>query len=337
MLNRIYIEKDARSHPKTIQICKKFSGAAVIDCDHYSEVFNRKAQNFRLQKKLPGLILAKKNKNLVMPAPSEYSIGGDLNYYFSHMLNCIYDCRYCFLQGMFQSANYVLFVNYENYFEQIKTICKSQADNSCHFFSGYDCDSLAMEPVTGFMQYLLPKISDISNLLLELRTKSTQIRTLLNMPPIKNCVIAYSLLPDRLAKALDHKAPDISSRLTAARKLQNHGWNIGLRFDPLIFDDDLEETYKTFFSDIASKLDVEKIHSVSIGSFRLPADYFNKLSSYYPEDRLISSPFERSGKSVSYKKEVKKRLLSFCYKEICSYYPVKNIFPCEPLEQYMQS
>ena len=51
MLNRIYIEKDVKSHPKTIQICNKFNNAPVIDCDHYSEVFNRKAQNFRLQKK----------------------------------------------------------------------------------------------------------------------------------------------------------------------------------------------------------------------------------------------------------------------------------------------
>lgn len=335
MLNRIYIEKDVKSHPKTIQICNKFNNAPVINCDHYSEVFNRKAQNFRLQKKSPGLVLAHKHKNLVMPAPSEYSIGGDLNFYFSHMLNCIYDCRYCFLQGMYRSANYVLFVNYEDFYEQIKSICNSNADNSCHFFSGYDCDSLAMEPVTGFMQYLLPNISDIPNLLLELRTKSTQIRTLLDIEPINNCVIAYSLLPDRLAKALDHKAPDISSRLASARKLQDQGWNIGLRFDPLIYDTDLEKTYQTFFTDVANKLDVEKIHSVSIGSFRLPADYFNKLSSYYPEDKLFTSPFKHSGKSVSYKNDVKKRLLSYCYQEICSYYPLEKIFPCEALEQYI--
>ena len=62
MINRIYIEKEVASHHKTLQICNKFSNASVIDCDHYSEVFNRKAQNFRLQKKSPGLILAHKHK-----------------------------------------------------------------------------------------------------------------------------------------------------------------------------------------------------------------------------------------------------------------------------------
>ena len=40
------------------------------------------------------------------------------------MLNCIYDCNYCFLQGMFNSANYLVFVNYEDYFKEIEKIIK---------------------------------------------------------------------------------------------------------------------------------------------------------------------------------------------------------------------
>ncbi|SVD49612.1 uncharacterized protein METZ01_LOCUS402466, partial [marine metagenome] len=51
-----------------------------------------------------------------MATPEGYGIGGKNNYYFSHMLNCIYDCRYCFLQGMYRSAHYVLFVNYDEFF-----------------------------------------------------------------------------------------------------------------------------------------------------------------------------------------------------------------------------
>ena len=35
------------------------------------------------------------------------------------MLNCIYDCKYCFLQGMFRSANFVIFVNYESFMNEI--------------------------------------------------------------------------------------------------------------------------------------------------------------------------------------------------------------------------
>ena len=46
-----------------------------------------------------------------MNTPKDFTIGFKENYYFSHMLNCIYDCKYCFLQGMFNSANFVIFTN----------------------------------------------------------------------------------------------------------------------------------------------------------------------------------------------------------------------------------
>lgn len=233
MFNRLYIEKTILGEPLVKRIRERFPKANIIECDHYSEIFNKKAQNFRIQKLSSGLILAKKYNRYINPAPPEYGIGGDINFYFSHMLNCIYDCRYCFLQGMYRSANYVLFINYEDFLNEIKAVCNEHSNKSCHIFSGYDCDSLAMEPVTGFMQYLLPRISNLKNILLELRTKSTQIRPLLNMHPQKNCVIAFSLLPDQIAKALDHKAPDIDRRISAIKKLQAVGWQVGLRFDPL--------------------------------------------------------------------------------------------------------
>ena len=33
------------------------------------------------------------------------------------MYNCLFDCRYCFLQGMYNSSNFVIFVNYEDFFK----------------------------------------------------------------------------------------------------------------------------------------------------------------------------------------------------------------------------
>ena len=117
MTRLIYIEDAIADHPRTQRALAHFAGATRVRCKRFGEVFNPRAQNFRLQKRGPALLLARKHKNFVLPAPSGYAIGDGHNYYFSHMLNCVYDCRYCFLQGMFRSANYVLFVNYED-FEQ---------------------------------------------------------------------------------------------------------------------------------------------------------------------------------------------------------------------------
>ena len=115
MIDTIYVEEEIENHPRAKEVLKRFSRARRIPCGRFGEIFNRKAQNFRLQKLRPALILAKKFGRFVLDAPQSYGIGGEQNFYFSHMLNCIYDCRYCFLQGMYRSAHYVFFVNYEDF------------------------------------------------------------------------------------------------------------------------------------------------------------------------------------------------------------------------------
>ena len=82
MINTLYIEENVRHHPRTLTICERFPQARKIICERYGEVFNPKAQNFRLQKKNPALILAEKYKNFALPAPLGYGIGADKNYYF---------------------------------------------------------------------------------------------------------------------------------------------------------------------------------------------------------------------------------------------------------------
>ncbi len=134
MIETLYIEREIVNHPRSRLICQRFPNAKQILCERYTEVFNPKAQNFRLQKLRPAMILAKKFKNFVLKAPQGYSIGADHNYYFSHMLNCLYDCRYCFLQGMFQSAHYIVFVNYEDFQYEIQQTAQSVAESEIHFF-----------------------------------------------------------------------------------------------------------------------------------------------------------------------------------------------------------
>ena len=98
------------------------------------------------------------------------------NFYFSHLLNCLYDCRYCFLQGMYPSAHYVLFVNFDDFKRHIKEKTELSKEPSW-FFSGYDCDSLALESVTGFANFL-PFFRELPNAWIELRTKSVAIQSL---------------------------------------------------------------------------------------------------------------------------------------------------------------
>lgn len=331
MIDTIYIEEEITSHPRTASILSRYPDATIIYCKRYGEVFNRKSQNFRLQKKQPALILAKKHKGLVLPTPKQYGIGAKHNYYFSHMLNCLYDCRYCFLQGMFQSAHYVLFINYEDFIDEMESIQRSHSNESVHFFSGYDCDSLALDPLTNFIDEFLPAIEKKSNSLLELRTKSTQIRSLLKRKPIDNCIIAFSFTPDKIALALEHKTPSVVKRLQAIIDLQQAGWRIGLRFDPLIYTKDWSEDYKKLFDLLFGKINLDLLHSVSLGSFRLPRNYFRKLEKLYPDERLLASPLSEENNMIGYPDNIRDDMLTWCSDKICQHIPVEKFFPCHEM------
>ena len=293
-MDTIYVEEAVRDHPRAQAVLERYPRAAVIPCANYAEVFNPRAQDFRLQKKNPALIVAEKTGSLVLPTPPGYGIGPQRSFYFSHLLNCLYDCRYCFLQGMFRSANYVWFVNYEDFRDAIFSEMEkasAEGERAC-FFSGYDCDSLAMESVTGFGGEFIDHFRELPSALLELRSKSVGISCLREREAIDNVVVAFSLTPADVAAAVEHKAPPLRRRLDAMRELAEAGWKIGLRLDPLIDYADFRDGYRALVEDIFSIVPEAAVHSATFGPLRFPKEMLNRVTQLYPEEKLFAVPFE---------------------------------------------
>ena len=284
MIEAIYYEDQILDHPRTQEILKRHPQATLIPCNHYKDVFNPGRQSFRLQKQKPSLILALQTGSLIHPVPATYGIGGNRNFYFSHLLNCLYDCRYCFLQGMFPSAHYVLFVNYDDFQDQIIRKTRESANEPSWFFSGYDCDSLALESITGFADCFLPFFAKHPNAQLELRTKSVNLKVLEMTDPLPNVITAFSFTPEEISNQLEHRVPSISSRIRAMTKVARSGWSVGLRIDPLIDCVDFEERYRSLFEKLFANLPPDSVHSVSLGTFRVPVSYFKKMEKLYPEE-----------------------------------------------------
>ncbi|NND92765.1 MAG: DNA photolyase [Granulosicoccus sp.] len=326
-MDTIYIERSVLSHPRALRICNRFPDARHITIERHSDLFNARSQDFRQQKKNPSLILAYKAGKRVHATPPGYHIGGQHNYYFSHMLNCIYDCRYCFLQGMYQSANHVVFVNSEDFMTDIRSTAGQHSADSW-YFSGYDCDSLALDPVTQFVDDCLDHFSELPNAWLELRTKSTQIRPLLKRAALPNVVVAYSVSPQPIIAAEEHGTPSLAKRLDALGRLQAHGWKIGLRFDPLLHADNFNDLYGEMFDTVFRQLDMSAVHSVSLGVFRLPRGFHKRLVRLYPDARLLAAPIEQRGAMMSYPEATTDAMRSFCLARLKTAIRPEQLFPC---------
>ena len=334
MVDIVYVEKDIAQHPISLNILQRYKRATVVTIDKYSEVFNPANQNFRVQKRNPAMILARKGGVKIMSAPEEYEIGGDQNFYFSHMLNCVYDCQYCFLQGMYRSANYLLFVNYEEFANDLRSHVANNDSKNPWYFSGYDCDSLALEPMTGFANYFLAVFaeSEMAKATLELRTKSTQIRSLERHAEqygaAKNVIIAFSLNPDEVIQSVEALTPSLDKRLTAITKLQSQGWKVGLRFDPIVWHDSFEESYRGFFKKVFSQVNASQLDSITLGAVRLPKTFYKTMLKQMPNEWLFKAGVQINSENMaSYQPSIEKQMLNFCSKEIELYYS-------EPIHTY---
>ena len=328
MIETIYVEKIIKEHPRTKLILSKLKKAKTIEIDRYGEIFNKRNQNFRIQKNNPNLILAFKNEGYVLPTPEGFGVGSSKNYYFSHMFNCIYDCRYCFLQGMYSSANYVIFVNFEDFDKEIEAVIQDNKDKKITFFSGYDCDSLALENLTGFAKHITNIFAKYPDVDIEFRTKSVQTEPFTSIEPLNNVIVAYSLMPNLMSKVLDNKTPSILKRINTMSHLAAKGWKICLRFDPLIHGKNWEKLYKELLENIYNTIPSHSIHSVSFGPLRFPKEMFKDIFKLYPETPLFSGPLSQHKDVVSYDLKIEEEMTSFCSNITQNYIDKSKIFNC---------
>ncbi len=275
----IYVEDSILEHENTKLIISKIKNPVIINIKNYLEIFGRKKQDFLLQKENPSLILAKKYNNFIYPNPPYcQNFGYKNSYYISMVLNCLFDCKYCFLQGMYDSGHLVIFVNIEDYVNELAKI-KPPA----MVFLSYDTDLLAIENLTGFIHKIYNFSDRLKGIVLEIRTKSSNFKVIEDLKSLSNIVLAWSLLPDELIKIFEAKTPPLIERLKAICKALEKGWKVRLCFDPLIFLKDSLTYYEKMINTICQHIDVNKVFDISLGNFRMNKDYLKKAKSLRPE------------------------------------------------------
>ena len=142
----IYVEQGIASHPRTGKILSRFPDAEIIPVSAYTDVFNRPHQNRRLQQNSQALILAEKKGTRLYPAAPVCQDFGHAFQVCSCVLNCVFDCDYCWLKGMFDSAYLVVFVNWEDFFQEAETLLSA---SPLYLSLAYQCDLVPLEPWLG--------------------------------------------------------------------------------------------------------------------------------------------------------------------------------------------
>ena len=322
--SHIYVEKSVRDHMRTQKILAKYPAAEIIEIDHYKDVFCRSRQSYQFQHCTQKLILAARQGSLLYEgAPVCQSFGNQYFYYTSCMMNCVFDCEYCYLKGMYPSANIVVFVNLEDIFIEAEQVLKRHPLYLC---VSYDTDLLATEQIVGYAQEWCVFAAKHENLKIEIRTKCANKSYVRSAVPIPQVIYAFTLSPQAVIETFEHHTPSLTERLSCVAELLQKGCPVRLCFDPMIYMPDWKQHYGEMLDQVFHTIDLEKIVDVSVGTFRISQDYLKNIRKQEPDSAAIWFPFQKENGYCHYPNELMEQMECFLTERLAEKISREKIF-----------
>jgi spore photoproduct lyase len=160
------------------------------------------------------------------------------------------------------------FVNHEDLLGELEEVFSTNPSNTFRVGTGELTDSLALDDFLPYSETLIPFFNRQSNAVLELKTKSDQVKNLLKQDDASNVIISWSLNPPEIAEREEKGTPGTLQRLNAARLCADKGYRIGFHFDPVILFPGWEAAYADLIDLMFQNVPAKQIEWVSLGGFR---------------------------------------------------------------------
>lgn len=306
--SRIYIEPRVGEFPLGRSLLEKFSRADIVEIGHYKDVFNRPRQDWSLQRASRSLILAVRDDKFIYDgSPYASPFGHERFFYNTLVLNCLYDCDYCYLQGMFPSSHVVVFVNQQDFKD---CVTEKAQDGPLYLCISYDTDLLAFEGLFGLCSEWYRYVEMNPNVTVELRTKSANKQLMRKLPPLPNFVLAWTLSPDSVISQYEKDTPPLKARLDAVKMALEKGWKVRICIDPILYVEDWEDVYQELVDQIARSVDMSLVFQFSLGVFRMNNGYLKKIRRRGRTSSVLYDDFVVEKGASSYSAEVGQRLVA---------------------------
>ncbi len=200
--------------------------------------------------------------------------------------NCPFECSYCFLQNYLNDGVTKVVKDVTELMDEVTEKIRKEPERLFRIGTWELGDSLALEPGTGQAAELIREFSSLENAVLELKTKSDSVDSILEIDHRNRTVISWSLNAEQVISSEEHGTASLEKRIEAIHKVSQAGYLVGLHFDPMILHDGWEKGYANLVDNVFSAVHPDRIAWISIGSLRFNPEMKKKIENNYPESRL---------------------------------------------------
>ena len=206
-------------------------------------------------------------------------------------INCPMDCSYCFLQSYMNQPSLRIYTNLHEELEIIGDYIDKSQDKIFRIGTGEFTDSLALDDLTGWTEFLLPFFSRRKNCILELKTKVSSVQSLLKSKFREGIVIAWSLNTSHVIAEEEQRTAPLEERILAARECQKNGFLLAFHFDPLIHSSKWREGLDEAVELLEKYIDPKSVIWISLGSFRYMPSLKWAIKRRFPRTEIFNGEF----------------------------------------------
>ena len=177
---------------------------------------------------------------------------------FGSMTGCPHGCQYC-REG--KTGNHIaVALNLEEYMEEVvgPTVERRPAQK-CFRMIGWGADHITFEPEYGFFELVTRKLSEYPERYAYFHTASANVDWIAGLPCKDRIIGVWSVASEDVARLLEPGSPPPVERLEAARRLQEMGLPVRLKFKPIVPIGNWRDGYARIIEEVFTRCRPESI------------------------------------------------------------------------------
>ncbi len=223
--------------------------------------------------------------------------------------SCGFDCSYCSIAS-FYSQNTITFDS--GFADKLKNL-NLERNKTYHIGTGQSSDSLMWGNREGILDALFEFARENPNVILEFKTKSDNIKYLLENEVPKNILCTWSLNTKTIIENEEHLSASLDKRINAARKVAERGVKVGFHFHPIVEYENYLAEYQEIYKRLLSEFDPKDIALVSFGTLTFIKPVIKLLREREFRSKITQMPFEDASGKSSYPDATKVEMFKHAY------------------------
>ena len=238
--------------------------------------------------------------------------------------SCGFDCSYCSIQS-FYNENKIGFD--KNFAKKLKNL-KLDPNKNYHIGTGQSSDSLLWGNKEGIMEALFDFAKDNPNVILELKSKSKNIKYLLENDVPKNILCTWSLNPTIIIENEEHLSASLEERIASARALADKGVLVGFHFHPIVVYENYLQDYTNIVDTLTQTFTPDEVALVSMGTLTFIKPVIKKLRQRNFKSKILQMPLIDASGKFSYPLETKIEMFKSVYDAFGSWHKKVYFYLC---------